>query len=455
MITVFYHSLSQAFLSTGISCGLGLVLAWLFVHTPPHPAKKFLRESLVLFFMVPTIPLVLGLLHACQFFGWPAPYGLKGIVLCHVCLNAPFIARTVLKAYDRISGSLWREAHHLKMTTVFRFRLLEWPYLRKAFLQGSIIVFCLCFSSFSIPFMLTKSLQTTSLSLALYQEIILENHLSGALIYLIPFILVILTLTTGLRRSVTTQPAPPLHAFYRPKYSFLTTIGLIAILAILMLPLIIFIKQVLATQILEILGDSEVLDALFNSVLLAFLSAVLATSLSFIVVALLRGTSQKIAFLLISVFLLPNFLIGFAASLLLGSFVDFHTFLTTVILHSLLPLPLSVPFLKEHWLILKNQGERVSQTLRLTPWQSLLYIYIPQLKAPLKSLFALSAAFSLGDVGASAFFGASLQTLPTLILESLSAFNLEKSLVLSCLILASVGLFYVPSLLQSAPSRQP
>ena len=58
-------------------------------------------------------------------------YGLQGILLAHLVLNAPLAARVLLAALSAISAEQWRLAAQLGMPPGAVFRFIDWPVLRR------------------------------------------------------------------------------------------------------------------------------------------------------------------------------------------------------------------------------------------------------------------------------------------------------------------------------------
>ena len=453
VLGALYGSLIQAFLSTFYSALGGLILAWLITHTPNHPVKSLFKESLLLFFFLPSITLVLGLLKASQFMGWGDLFGLKGIILCHTFWNAPFMARALLKAYDEIPSALWREARHLSMGPLLCFRVLEGPFLRAPFLRSCGLIFCLCMASFSIPLMLTKSFHITSLSFALYNELVLEANTKEALFYAAPLFLLIIGKAALDKRAPATAPNPDLSAFSPSQNHWGRVCFLVVIALALFAPFIIGISSLLSGTFLTLLREGETLKALGNSTILALGAGLISTALSMTVATITCQKSPAVVTGVLSLFLLPSFVIAFVLSAFLGSAIDGASFQITLLLHILLPLPFGVRFLQSRLRRLKNQGERLRQTLRLSRAQAFRFLYFPQLRPTIGSVFSFSSALSLGDVGATALFGSDIETLPTLIFQALYVFDLEKALTLSVLLLGGVGFFCLPSLVGRSFSR--
>tara|TARA_A100000171_G_scaffold48608_1_gene56278 strand:- start:1875 stop:3254 length:1380 start_codon:yes stop_codon:yes gene_type:complete len=446
IIDVLLGSLGQAFLSTLASSLLGLLLAWLLMHAPQGHFKTFFQESLLIFFMIPSITLVLSLLYTGKNFGGTNFYGLAGIVICHTFLNAPFMARSLLYTYQTIPTVFWRESQHLDLGIFLRFRCLEWPFLKIVFLKTAGLILVLCLVSFSIPLMLSKNLHALSLSLALYSELILEADPARAFLYIVPFIILVTFMAYLNHFLIKEVPSPSIRAYLHTKKNFFYSFLLGVFATVLMLPLILGLLSFLSRETLFLLKDATLLEACKNSFLIALTAAGGSSLLALLLVLIMPSKVFPLVQLILSIFLLPSFVIGGFLIIGAGTFFDDYAVLMTLLLHILIPLPFTVQILKSRLTRLQRQNEPLVLMLRLTFVRAIRVIYLPQIKKDLLSVFALSAVFSLGDIGAAALFGGAFETLPSLILGCFRTFDLERGMAFSYILLFSMGLFLLPNL---------
>ena len=100
-----------------------------------------------------------------RIFGWP------GIVLAHVFLNAPFVARVYLGALAAVPTEHWRLAQTLGFTPREVMRHLDWPVVRSELAGLASLVFLLCFTSFAIVLTLGGGSGRATLEVAIFEAL--------------------------------------------------------------------------------------------------------------------------------------------------------------------------------------------------------------------------------------------------------------------------------------------
>ena len=81
----------------------------------------------------PSMAAAAGLPRRSTLLGWTegfSIFGYPGILIAHVFLNAPFVARITLDGLNQVPAEHWRLATALGFTPFQIFRHLDWPVLR-------------------------------------------------------------------------------------------------------------------------------------------------------------------------------------------------------------------------------------------------------------------------------------------------------------------------------------
>lgn len=162
---VISKTIEQAFLSTLASAVFGFPLAYILTRYD-FPGKRLVRSLTIVPFVLPAITVALGFIILFGHSGWinralMALFGLEepplrilyslwAIVLAHTFYNAPFIARTLNAAWERLDPSYEESARALGARSWHVFWDITLPQLLPALLSGMAIVFILCFLSFPI-----------------------------------------------------------------------------------------------------------------------------------------------------------------------------------------------------------------------------------------------------------------------------------------------------------------
>uniref|UniRef100_UPI0028983934 thiamine/thiamine pyrophosphate ABC transporter permease n=1 Tax=Pantoea sp. TaxID=69393 RepID=UPI0028983934 len=148
------------------------------------PGRALLLRLCAMTLVLPVLVAVFGILTVYGRVGWLAqlcqrigvdyhfsPYGLQGILLAHIFFNLPLATRLLLQALESIPAEQRQLAAQLGMRGWHRFRLLEWPWLRRQLLPAAALIFMLCFASFATVLALGGGPQATTIELAVYQAL--------------------------------------------------------------------------------------------------------------------------------------------------------------------------------------------------------------------------------------------------------------------------------------------
>ncbi len=173
-------TLLQAALSALVSCLLAIPLARGLARRR-FAGRDLLIRLLAAPFLLPVVVAVLGLLAV---FGRSGPvsaalaglglpplsiFGLHGVVLAHVFLNLPLVARMILQGWQAIPAERFRLAVSLNMPPSAQFWHLEWPMLRAILPGAAATVFLLCLTSFAVALTLGGGPAASTIELAIYQ----------------------------------------------------------------------------------------------------------------------------------------------------------------------------------------------------------------------------------------------------------------------------------------------
>ncbi|MET0745653.1 MAG: thiamine/thiamine pyrophosphate ABC transporter permease ThiP, partial [Microvirga sp.] len=152
----------QASLSALLSLALGGALA-LALARRRFPGRSLVLAALGSTMVMPTIVVVFAVLSVYGRSGWGhaaliglglpsgfSIFGYPGILVAHVFLNAPFVARVMLDGLAAVPAEQWRLAQSLGFNAGQVFRHLDWPVLRTEMPGLGGLVFLICFKSFAI-----------------------------------------------------------------------------------------------------------------------------------------------------------------------------------------------------------------------------------------------------------------------------------------------------------------
>ena len=187
----FWRILKFSVLQASLSASISLIGGWLLGRSLFFSRTRFKRAYLAMLnlcFVLPVIVLVLALLLFWGNRGLMAEltqlqwnlYGLTGILLAHCFLNIPYAARLVYASYGRIPGNYWKLAQQCRMSLWQRWVIIEWPAIKAAVGHSAVLIFLLCFNSFSAVLTLGGGPKSTTLEVAVYQAIKSEFNFDKA-----------------------------------------------------------------------------------------------------------------------------------------------------------------------------------------------------------------------------------------------------------------------------------
>jgi thiamine transport system permease protein len=462
LVRVLAFSVVQAGLSTILSLVLGIALA-LALARRRFPGRDAVLALLSTTMVIPTIVAVFAVFAVYGRSGWLADalgvlgqdggfniFGYPGILIAHVFLNAPFVARVTLDGLDLVPAEQWRLATSLGFTPAQMFRHLDWPVLRAELSGLASLVFLMCFKSFAIVLALGGGPSRATLEVAIYEALKIDLDFGRAawlaLIQLaICLVLMVALHWTFARPPVThttrTQIRRPDAA--NPRLKILDALVL-AGGALFIGPLALSVLDGVP-NIPDVL-DADLLQALATSIAIATMAALVACSLALALATATRRQRMALRSPRVAAFydFLPNLLLAvppFALTaglfLMIRRFVDPATagLVLLPLINGLAAVPFAYRYIAPRLMTVEERYGRLASSLGMTGLAKLRIMDWPVLKRPLGAGFALAMALSFGDFGVIALFGgAELRTLPYLLYERLGSYRLDEAAAIGLLI---------------------
>jgi thiamine transport system permease protein len=293
---VLAFSVIQALLSTVLSLALGIGLA-LALARRRFPGRDLVLAALSTTMVMPTIVVVFAVFAVYGRSGWLAEglallgweggfsiFGYPGILIAHVFLNGPFVARITLDGLNQVPAEHWRLAAAFGFTPFQIFRHLDWPVLRAELPGIAGLIFLMCFKSFAIVLALGGGPSRSTLEVAIFEALKIDLDF-GRVAWLALIQLAICLSMTALLHWAFTRP-PVGHTIrslvHRPDATndglkVLDTVVL-AVSALLIAPLAFNVLTGIRNM-LDVI-DVDLLQAFATSLAIATVAAILACILA-------------------------------------------------------------------------------------------------------------------------------------------------------------------------------
>ncbi|MXQ11409.1 ABC transporter permease subunit [Microvirga makkahensis] len=460
---VLAFSIVQAALSTLLSLVLGAALA-LALARRRFPGRGMVLALLGTTMVIPTIVVVFAVFAVYGRSGWATGvlsllgwrdgfsiFGYPGILIAHVFLNGPFVARILLDSLSLVPAEHWRLASAFGFSPAHVFRHLDGPVLRAEMPGLAGLVFLLCFKSFAIVLALGGGPSRSTLEVAIYEALKIDLDFGRAAWLSLIQLVICLTLTGVLHWAFTRPPTAPTirGLIQRPdarnrNLKLLDAIVLVAA-ALFIAPLALSLLSGL-NNILDVI-DTDLLRAFVTSMTIAVIAATIACLLALALASAARR--QRVAlrspraaafydFLPNTLLAVPPFALTAGLYLIVRSFVDPSSagFILLPLINGLAAVPFAYRSLAPRLLTAEERYGRVAAALGITGVNKLTIMDWPLLKRPFGAAFALAMALSFGDFGIIALFGGQeLVTLPYLLFERLGSYRLDEA--------SAIGLFIV------------
>ncbi len=461
---VVRFSFWQAFLSTLLATLPAIPLSRALFRRR-FPGRRALLRLCAMSLVLPVLVAVFGILSVYGHNGWLAklfawlgitwnfsPYGLTGILLAHVFFNLPLATRLLLQALEQIPGEQRQLAAQLGMCGWNLFRLLEWPWLRRALLPAASLIFILCFASFATILALGGGPGATTIELAIFQALNYDFEPGrAALLALIQMVccLGLMLLSQRFTRQLPTAAAS--RNAWRDRQSgrlarFGDTLIISAALLLLLPPLVAIIADGLSGSPLTVLQQPALWQAAWTSLRIAVSAALLCVSLTLMLLWSARelrlrhnifsGELLEMSGMLILA--MPGIVLATGFFLLLNNTVGLPDRADGIVIfaNALMAIPYALKVLENPMRDLAAGYNPLCQSLGIQGFTRLRVIELRALRGPLTQALAFACVLSTGDFGVIALFGnEDFRTLPFYLYQQLGAYRSDDGAVTAMLLL--------------------
>lgn len=477
MFRLARFTLIQAILSTALSVAPALLVARALSRHPAFPGRGLILRLFAVPLALPAIVAAMGVLALYGRAGyfapllaglgsepWPGIYGLSGILVAHVFFNLPLAARLFVEALDTVPSDQWRLASQLGMGGGASFRLVEWPVLRAALPGIAGLVFMLCVTSFTVVLTLGGGPAASTLEVGIYQALRFDFDPARAVALTLVQIALTVTVVAVLMRIGANVTGDANLAVARRRYMpvgasetvFNATIILVA-LTFVAGPLLAVVAAGLQAELGRLLAEAAFRKATMTSLVLAILSAAIASALAWSLAAARfaaagrtrrgaagagGGQAEQLLSRLFDtgasfVLVVPPIVIGAGWFILLRNRTDVFAVapVMVVAVNAAMAMPFALRAIRPAHDAAAERHDRLCAALGIGGVSRLRLVDWPVLRMPLATAFALAMALSLGDLGVIALFGSdAVKTLPYLLYERMGSYRTADAAGLALLL---------------------
>ncbi len=435
----------QAFLSASLATIIGLFISLSLIR---FNLPLWLPGLLNLFFVMPVIIVVLAVVNIYGRSGVLSQliqfklniYGLSGILIAHLLMNIPFAVRLFLASLQQIPGAYLRLSSQLGLSEKQRFTKVIWPRIRSGFFSTWLLIFLLCFGSFTVVLALGGGPKSTILEVAVYQSLRIDYDRDSAAAYaILQFLLTIGLAWTSIKvgtESVDWKGKPMGLLWGQRKFRHL--LWLILFFLFTIPPFI----ALIVNGFKGIFFDYTVLEALKNSLIISTMSASISILMALLMIRFIAYSSRYKTVGELSVyliFLVPPMVLTTGLYLAFWDLLDFEFWIPVIVafVNALMALPFVVKMIKAPLLdIIKKYDYLCDELsiLKVNKWKQITW---PLLKAALLNGFGLAFVLSIGDMGVIALIGSTeWPTLPWAVYQQLGRYRIEEAAFLSIILIS-------------------
>lgn len=470
VIPILKYSLLQAGLSAIFSTLLGVLLARSFFYLK-FWGKSFLYKIITFAWALPALVVIFAVIgvwgnsgwlaQLWHYWGWQWPfqlYGLQGILIAHLLLNIPLVAKYCLEGLSLIPSSQHQLAAQLGLKGGSYFRIVEWPILKNIIPYAFITVFLLCFTSFPIVLMLGGGPKYSTLEVAIYQAVTFEFDFAKAVMLIMVQIIIglglqfAMDLATRFGFQKVKSNLMPIDTIWTAKLSgwqkWRMQAVIFGISFAIILPLVNVVWRGLSVEnIGQRLANPLLWESALFSLLLSLIASLTVITVAYLIALETRQQAyhhRKVAQSILSSvsfypLVMPVFMLAVGLFLLLIDIelTQWHKLILVGVCNGLILLPYIYRLIfGAMWEVFITQ-DKLARSLGLTGLCRWWIVEKTYLIRPLANAFALAMSSSLGSFAVIAFFGSpDFSTLPYLLYQQLGSYRMDDAavtaLVLMC-----------------------
>lgn len=468
LFKIINFSFFQAILSTLFSIIPSIFIA-ISLYRRSFWVNIFIINICNLTLIIPVLVAIMGIINIYGNDGWLSKifnliginyyfpiYGITGILITHLFFNIPLSVIILINQLKLIPIEQLYLAEQLQISNWNKFLLIEWKQLKEKITSLIILIFILCFSSFTTIFTLGGGPKNTNMEVAIFYLFNYDANfeLAGILSIVKIFICFLLTLFVNFfNQNYINTRSKKTKYFYERKNDnffiyFIDYIIITIFFLFIFLPIISLFYEGLNSTIKNILFDKIFWISVKNSLLISFFSSLLSIIISLFIILSIRelffNKFKKTSFFIETIctlfFSIPTITLSTSIFIMLNSFnIELNNnfkFFLIIFVNAFIILPFNIKILKNDFFYIVEKYDNLILSLNIKKWQKFKLIELKILKKSLSSALCVSFILSIGDISnISILNNQNIFTLPFYLYEQINNYQYNKASFVSLFLL--------------------
>ena len=452
IFSITFFSLYQSLLSALLSIVIGTTFAYLLIKHNYIYGIKFIINSLSILFVLPTIITIFGILSLYgNFF---QIYGLFGIILGHVILNIPLVARVIFQSLKDISPNERMLADQMNLNSWGSFLAIEWPVIKKNIPSLFVLVSFICFVSFTPVLILGGSPKYSTLEVAIYHAVMFADDFNVAFNLLIVQIIICGSIYFIFFRNFKSKN---FIIDDQRNYKSLTALSskyvieylvLILISIVVFSPITFILIKGISMTLLDVLNSFYFWSALSTTFIIGFFSGTLSIILTYGNLVFLNKSKNSSEFWFYILIIFSPGILAVGYYIFFNEIIDYSipNILIIIIINSIITLPFTYNYLSPSFFRVSKEHHDISESINIYGTRRFFFIDWPRLREPLITAFCVSSILSASDLVIISFFGTNdLSTLTQTIYRLMGSYRMDEAYAVSLLLLIYCFIYFMIS----------
>jgi len=452
IFSITFFSLYQSLLSALLSIVIGTTFAYLLIKHNYIYGIKFIINSLSILFVLPTIITIFGILSLYgNFF---QIYGLFGIILGHVILNIPLVARVIFQSLKDISPNERMLADQMNLNSWGSFLAIEWPVIKKNIPSLFVLVSFICFVSFTPVLILGGSPKYSTLEVAIYHAVMFADDFNVAFNLLIVQIIICSSIYFIFFRNFKSKN---FIIDDQRNYKSLTALSskyvieylvLILISIVVFSPITFILIKGISMTLLDVLNSFYFWSALSTTFAIGFFSGTLSIILTYGNLVFLNKSKNSSEFWFYILIIFSPGILAVGYYIFFNEIIDYSipNILIIIIINSIITLPFTYNYLSPSFFRVSKEHHDISESINIYGTRRFFFIDWLRLREPLITAFCVSSILSASDLVIISFFGTNdLSTLTQTIYRLMGSYRMDEAYAVSLLLLIYCFIYFMIS----------